>query len=64
MKIKAKTSFCGTLTMAKGEVREYSNEAVLADLLKAGHIEEVRDEPAVKKTRASTRKEVKADEGQ
>ena len=41
MKIIALKSFCGTLTMAQGEVRECGNETVLSDLLKAGYIEEV-----------------------
>lgn len=54
MKIKAKVSFCGVLSMGKGEVREYSDEAVLSDLLKAGYIEEVaakepKAEPSTKK---------------
>ena len=63
MKIKAKTSFCGALTMSKGETREYSDQAVLADLLKARYIEEVVTEPVEKKTKASTKRGVKADEG-
>lgn len=41
MKIKAITSFSGKLTMAKGEVTEYGDKAVLQDLLEAGYIEEV-----------------------
>jgi len=57
MKIKAKVSFCGVLSMGKGEIREYGNEAVLSDLLQAGYIEEVvakeakepKAEPAPKK---------------
>lgn len=44
MKIEALVSFCGVLTMAGGEVREYSDEAVLSDLLKAGYIKEVKEE--------------------
>lgn len=56
MKIRALKSFCGTLTMAQGDVREYSNEAVLSDLLKAGYIEEVQAE------QSSRRKAVKKNE--
>lgn len=41
MKIKALTSFCGSLCMAKGEIRECSDKTVLADLLDAGYVEEV-----------------------
>ena len=57
MKIKALKSFCGTLTMAQGDVREYSDETVLSDLLKAGYIEEVPAE------QTSRRKAVKKNEG-
>lgn len=45
MKIKAKISFCGVLSMGKGEVREYSDEAVLSDLLRAGYVEKVEETP-------------------
>ena len=44
MKIEALVSFYGVLTMAEGEVRECSDEAVLSDLLKAGYIKEVKEE--------------------
>ena len=50
MKIIALKSFCGTLTMAQGEVREYGNEAVLSDLLKAGHIRELSKEIPAEQT--------------
>lgn len=45
MKIKALTSFCGVLTMAKGQVLEYDNEVVLQDLLQAGYIEPLESTP-------------------
>ena len=45
MKIRALTSFCGSLCMAKGEIRECSDGAVLADLLDAGYIETVEAKP-------------------
>lgn len=57
MKIRALKSFCGALTMAQGDVREYSDETVLSDLLKAGYIEEVSAE------QSSRRKAVKKNEG-
>ena len=38
MKVKATISFAGTITMAKNEVRECSNDATLQDLLKCGHV--------------------------
>ena len=54
MKIKAKVGFSGVLSMGKGEIREYDNEAVLSDLLQAGYIEEVttdNEKPAEKAAR-------------
>lgn len=55
MKIKALTSFSGVLSMRKGEVREYDNEVVLSDLLRAKYIEEIKPE--------KPKKDVKSDEG-
>ena len=57
MKIEALKSFCGTLTMAQGDVREYSDETVLSDLLKAGYIRKISEE------QSSRRKAVKKNEG-
>lgn len=62
MKIEAITSFCGVLSMAKGEVRECSDEAVLADLISAGYIKEVREDPDQKKT--TPKRSVKKNESQ
>ena len=64
MKIMDLKSFCGTLTMAQGEVREYGNETVLSDLLKAGYIRELSKEiPAeVPAEQSSKRKAVKKNE--
>ena len=57
MKIKAKVSFCGVLSMGKGEVREYSDQAVISDLLRAGYVEEVKEAPApVKEEKAAPAK--------
>ena len=47
MKIIALKSFAGQLSMGKGEVREYNDEVVLQDLLKAEYIKEVK--PKAKK---------------
>lgn len=60
MKIKALVSFSGIISMAKDEVRECSNEAVVSDLLHAGYVEEVKEvvAEAPKKKRG-----VKANEG-
>lgn len=45
MKIRATVSFGGTLSMGQGEVREYGDKTVLSDLLRAGYVEEVVEEP-------------------
>ena len=44
MLIKATVSFSGSLCMAKGDVRECSDKAVLSDLLDAGYVVEVKEE--------------------
>ncbi len=43
MKVKATVSFSGTVTMAKGDIKDIANEAVLNDLLKAGYVEKAED---------------------
>lgn len=56
MKVKAKVSFCGRLSMYAGEVKDIAPGETLADLLRAGYVEEI--EPVeVKKT---TKKKVRA----
>lgn len=40
MKVKAKVSFSGIVSMGLGEVREIDDEEVLRDLLRAGYVEE------------------------
>ena len=62
MIIEALTSFCGVLSMAKGEVREYSNETVLADLLSSGYVREVVEGTGQKKS--TPKRSVKKNEGQ
>ena len=47
MKYRALISFSGLFSMAQGEVREISDQAVADGLAKVGYIEPV-DEPAVK----------------
>lgn len=55
---KALVSFCGVISMTKDEVRELSNPSVVADLLKAGYIEEVesKDNIVRYKTKATKKK--------
>lgn len=62
MVIKAKIGFCGVLCMAKGEIREYDNKVVLADLLRAGYIEEIPTETEKNQAAARKQRKVKADE--
>lgn len=45
MKIKALVSFSGVFSMYKGEIKEYSDNAILQDLLQAGYVEEVKEKP-------------------
>lgn len=46
---KALISFCGKLNMTVGEVGEIPDKALADDLLKAGYIEEVKEEKPVEK---------------
>lgn len=43
MKIKAKISFCGALTMAKGETLPIDDNKVVDDLIEAGYVEVVEE---------------------
>ena len=64
MKIEALVSFCGALSMAKGEVRDCGDMAVVSDLLDAGYVREVEEsaEPTENKPKSTTRKAVKPGE--
>lgn len=46
MRVKALVSFAGAVTMAKGEIGEITNKALLADLQRAGYIEAKKEEAA------------------
>ena len=48
--LKALTSFSGIVSMYEGETRDIDDAAVVADLLRAGYVEEV------KPTKGRTRK--------
>lgn len=48
MKIEAMVSFCGVLSMSKGEIRDYSAEPVVSDLMEAGYIREISEKTAEK----------------
>ena len=43
MKYKALVSFAGKISMAKGQVREISNQELISDLLKAKYIEAIEE---------------------
>ena len=49
MKIKAVCSFAGTLSMAKGEIKDCEDVDVVNDLLACGYAEAV-ETPSLKKT--------------
>lgn len=42
MIVKAKISFCGIVSMGRGEVADIAEGPVLKDLLSAGYVEEVK----------------------
>ena len=51
MIVKAKNSFCGVVSMTMGEIRDISDKSIVTDLLKAGYVEEIKEEKkTVKKT--------------
>lgn len=57
MKIKAKISFCGKVSLSMGEIKDVDDAAAL-DLIKAGLAEEVADEvsePAKPSAKAKTK---------
>lgn len=54
---KALKSFCGKVSMKKGETKDINDEEVIKDLLNAGYIEEVKEE--TKKVTAKVKEEVK-----
>lgn len=46
MKVKALISFCGKLSMGKGEVIDCRDEALASELVSAGYIERVEEPKA------------------
>lgn len=44
MKVKALVSFSGLETMAMDEVKEILDESIATDLLKAGYVEQIKEE--------------------
>ncbi len=58
MKIKAKISFCGALTMAKGETKTIEDNKVVDDLIEAGYVEVVEEKEPEEKP-AQEKKQVR-----
>lgn len=54
---RAKVNFSGIVSMTMDEVREISDPSIVADLLRAGYIEEIKVEKPEKKP--ATRKKKK-----
>lgn len=54
--LKALTSFSGVVSMREGETREIDDAAVVADLLRAGYVEEVKQPAAKGRTRKTAAK--------
>ncbi|CEG26006.1 hypothetical protein [Bacillus sp. B-jedd] len=42
MKVKALVSFSGLVTMGRGEVKDIKDKVIIADLRKAGFVEEIK----------------------
>ena len=59
MKVKAKVSFCGVVSMGAGEVGEVADKALFADLIGAGYVEEIKDKEEAKEP--TKKKAVKGD---
>lgn len=51
MKIRALKGFSGALSMAAGETIECQDKELIADLLQAGYIEEIKERAAPKRSK-------------
>lgn len=54
---KALKSFCGKVSMKKGETKDINDKEIIKDLLNAGYIEEIKDE--TKKITTKVKEEIK-----
>ena len=59
MQYKALVSFSGIISMACGEVRELSDQAIIDDLLKAGYIIELKADELPKEAEEKPKKTTK-----
>lgn len=55
MKVKALISFSGLIAMTKNEIRDIENKEIYSDLIKAGYVEQIKEQK-------SSRKKVTTDE--
>lgn len=53
---KALVSFAGRVSMYKGQVKNLTDKDVIADLLRAGYIEEIEQKKPVRRTTKRTTK--------
>lgn len=61
---KALKSFCGKVSMKKGEIKELNDNEIINDLVNAGLIEEIKEnktkvEPVIKEIEEKIEEEVK-----
>lgn len=58
-KYKALVTFSGAESMAMGEVKELSDQFIIADLLRAGYIIPIEEKPVKEKPAKAEKKAVK-----
>ena len=49
MEVRALISFCGLVSMRKGEVKTIRDKSIVTDLLRAGYVEQI-EKPKSKKS--------------
>lgn len=54
MRVEALTSFCGAISMTKGEERDIKNNVLLKDLLQAGYVKSLESENEILEDEDST----------
>lgn len=56
-RVKALVSFAGQISMSQDEIREVSDDAVVADLLHANYVELVEEKAAAKPIKRAVKKD-------
>lgn len=49
MQVKALVSFSGLISMRKGEIREIKDKKIYSDLIKAGYVEQIKEQKSSRK---------------